>query len=79
MVSFNNQPRTREDLINLYYEEYPDVHYKSLPEFIIEKLDLPPDMLLNLRVDINNRSREEIREWMQNSGISLEDFNWVGW
>lgn len=79
MISNNEHIETRDNLIDLYYREYPDKYYKTLPEFIVKKLSLPENILANLSNNINNRTREEIKSWMQYSGITLEELNWVGW
>lgn len=67
-----------ESYIEYMYSEYPEKHYYNFPEFAVNKLDLETSYLEDLP-EVSERTRENIRDWMINSKISLKDFIWVGW
>ena len=59
-----------------YYREYPWEHYKNLPEFIIKKMDLNPNLLRELP---HERNREDIYNWMKSRNFTYEELTWIGW
>lgn len=66
-----------------YYEaddedNYPLRIYRTLPEFIVDKLKLNRIILNDLPL-INNRDRESIYNWMLAQNFTQEDLEWVGW
>lgn len=66
------------EAIKEYYDNYPMRHFRTLPEFAIEKLDLNEDAIDSIPSNPEERTREQIRDWMK-SNLSLSDIMWIGW
>ena len=66
------------DIIDYYYYAYPNKYYMNYPEFAVAKLRLEPELLSSLP-ELQIRTREDIKNWMQQYHISLDDFLYVGW
>ena len=60
----------------LYYREYPTDHYLTLPEFIVDKLNLNRDILNDLPLV---RNRESIFFWMLGQNFTQEQLLHIGW
>lgn len=67
-----------DDLISYYYYAYPTEHYINYPEFTIRKLRLD-NVLLNSLPSVNVRTRNDIKNWMRNMNITVNDWTYVGW
>lgn len=75
LSEFNNL----NDLITYYYHIYPDTYYLKHPEFTVNKLNLSTDCLNTIPTNIENRTRENIRDWMISQNLNVEDWTYVGW
>ena len=81
MVYMREMVRTRgmfQGEVEKYYLNYPWKHFKKYPEFCIEKLGLSEAVLENLNNNPDERSREEIRDWMK-SYLTYDKISYVGW
>lgn len=78
MTTNNDNYNTLDELIEHYYKNYPDKHYFDYPEFTVNKLKLDNNLLKDLSPK-NNRTREEIRDWMKKLDLTFSDWIYVGW
>jgi hypothetical protein len=60
----------------LYYREYPLEHYLTLPEFIVDKLNLNRDILIDLPLV---RNKHHIFLWMMKQNFTQEQLLHIGW
>lgn len=67
-----------QQMVRNYIIHYPDEFFIGYPEFTVFKLDLEDDLLSVLPSPIN-RKRSDVRDWMLNIPIDLEDWMFVGW
>ena len=78
-----------QELLDTYANNYPDSLLKKFPEQAIEKLNTAIitksshckpslDTLNNLDKEKENRSREEIIEWMK-TNLDYETLCFIGW
>lgn len=67
-----------QQMVRHYVIRYPDEFFIGYPEFVVFKLDLEDDLLSVLPSPIN-RKRSDVRDWMLNIPIDLEDWMFVGW
>ena len=70
---------TYQEGVDYYYRNYPEEFYYNYPEFMIKKLNLDKRFLNFIDSDVKNRSREDIRDWMANMDLSIDELNYVGW
>lgn len=66
------------DLVRYFIIHYPEEYFITYPEFTIKKLNINP-YLLTLLPKLVNRKRSDVRDWMLNMPISLDDWLHVGW
>ena len=66
------------DASNDYYLEYPEQYFKTFPEFAIQKLNLDGNLIRTLSSNTEERTREEIRDWIRNN-LTLRDLYIIGW
>ena len=59
------------------YNVMEDKHFLGYPEFCVRKLRLSKDLLNNL-TEKENRSRENVINWMVSSGLTEDDFGYAG-
>lgn len=67
--------RVEAELAN-YYSDYPDDKYLELPEFIIEKMGMNPNLLQELPYE---RNKNDIYNWMKRRNFTYEELIWIGW
>ena len=69
---------TIEEMVRYYVVHYPNEFFIVHPEFAVKKLDLNED-LLSILPPPEDRKRSDVRNWMLNMPISVDDWNFVGW
>lgn len=74
---FSRDYRTLNELIISYYLYYPEEFYLLYPEFVVYKLKLDKSILNNLPKK-EDRKRKDIRNWMFNSKLTMDQFIEVG-
>lgn len=57
--------------------KYPESSFLQYPEFAVYKLRLNP-FLLDILPDIENRKKSDVKSWMLNMPITLDDWEFVG-
>lgn len=65
------------DLVRHMIVHYPDEFFLPYPEFTVGKLRLNEELLLILP-PIQRRKRSDVRNWMLNIPIELDDWFYVG-
>jgi len=81
-VSYTNDDeswKTYEEAVEYYYNNYPEEHYFTYPEFTVQKLGLDQNVLNSLNNNPEFRNRENIRDWMKSLNITLDELYFVGW
>lgn len=71
--------KTYDEAVEYYYNNYPEEHYFTFPEFTVKKLGLEQNTLNSLNNNQEFRNRENIRDWMKSLNITLNDLYFVGW
>ena len=66
-----------EELIEYYFRLYPEQFYMQFPEYTVYKLNLSTT-ILNSLPSVDKRTRSDIKKWMTESNLSLEQFVSVG-
>lgn len=74
---FNREFKDVKELIIHYYQNYPEQFYLGYPEFAVFKLKLDKSYLNGLP-KLENRKREQVRNWMFNSKLTLQQFTEIG-
>jgi hypothetical protein len=70
---------TRSDMLQLLYAHYPNEYYLKYPDFCIKKLCLDKNTLNSLNDNYNERTREEVNNWFNNSSLTIEAFIYCGY
>lgn len=65
-------------LIRYYVINYPDDEFMVYPEFTVDKLRLNHELITVLPV-LGSRRRSDVRDWMLNLPIGINDWMYVGW
>lgn len=69
---------TIEGLVRYYIVYYPVEYFISYPELVVQKLGLSVS-LLDVIPNRDIRKRSDVRDWILNMPISVNDLNYVGW
>jgi hypothetical protein len=74
--NFNNV----KDMVRYYVIHYPNDFFLMYPETTVLKLGLTEECItVGVIPKLVNRKRSEVRDWMLNMPIDLEDWSYVGW
>lgn len=73
-----NDYNTIQELVRYYVVHYPNEFFMVYPEFTIRKLNLNPN-LLDVIPQPDIRKRSDVRDWMLNMPLSVNDWVYVGW
>lgn len=71
--------KTVEEMIDMYYREYPLDAFQKFPEFAINKLGASQEYLKSLKKEPTNRTREDIRDWLLTVPFTMNHLLYVGW
>lgn len=74
---FDKKFNDNEELIDYYFRLYPDQFYMLYPEYTVYKLNLSKSILNSLPLS-DKRTRADVKQWMIESNLSLEQFVSVG-
>lgn len=69
---------TIKELVRWYVVHYPNEFFMTYPEFTVNKLRLN-NTLLDVLPPLDTRKRSDVRDWMLNMPISVNDWANVGW
>jgi hypothetical protein len=69
---------TVPELVRHYVLHYPNEYFMVYPEFTVSKLHLPP-IVLAVLPPLDHRKRSDVRDWMMNIPLTLNEWKYVGW
>jgi hypothetical protein len=69
---------TVHEMIRYFVLYYQHDFFLMLPEFTVLKLDLN-QQLIDVLPDLVGRKRSDVRDWMMNMPIDLDEWLYVGW
>jgi hypothetical protein len=64
------------DIVRYYIIHYPEIWFIDHPEYIVSNLGLT-DELLTVLPPVTYRKRSEVRDWLINIPIDIEDWKWI--
>lgn len=67
-----------KNMVRNFVLYYPKNFFIEYPEFTVHKLDLNYE-ILTIIPPIEYRKRSDVRDWMLNMTIDLDDWLYVGW
>lgn len=71
-------PTTVKELVRCLIVYCPPEFFIVYPEFAVRKLGLN-ETLLSLIPPLETRKRSDVRDWILNMPILLEDWSYIGW
>jgi hypothetical protein len=69
---------TIEEMVRYYVIYYKDELFIQHPEYAIYRLYMNP-ILLSVLPPIEDRKRSNVRDWILNMPITLDEWSFVGW
>jgi hypothetical protein len=69
---------TIKELVRYYVVHYPDEFFIRHPEFAVKKLGMNIS-LLDVIPSQPTRKRSDVRDWMLNLPIQVNDWAYIGW
>jgi hypothetical protein len=63
-------------IVRYYVIHCPEIWFIDHPEYIVSNLGLTEE-LLTVLPPITNRKRSEVRDWLINIPIDIEDWKWI--
>ena len=64
------------DIVRYYIIHYPEIWFIDRPEYIVSNLGLTEELLTVLPPG-TYRKRSEVRDWLINMPIDIEDWKWI--
>lgn len=69
---------TVPEMVRYFVVHYPEHFFLKHPEFTVSKLRLNEE-LVTVLPSLVDRRRSDVRDWMLNMPIELEEWSYVGW
>ena len=64
------------NIVRYYIIHYPEIWFIDHTEYIVSNLGLTEE-LITVLPPVTNRKRSEVRDWLINMPIDIEDWKWI--